>query len=133
MVKPKGASFDSMRNVFLHLTIVEDRWINYIIPGRFSDWMDPNFEEYKDFGALERFMLRVKSNTEEYLKKLTPEELNRKVIIPWGDTPDTSISIETVLGHMVMEDLVHYGELSALLWQMGAEAPYLAFWRYKYH
>jgi hypothetical protein len=34
---------------------------------------------------------------------------------------------------MVIEDLVHYGELSALLWQMDAEAPYFAFWRYKYN
>jgi uncharacterized damage-inducible protein DinB len=28
IVEPKGLSFDSMRNVFLHLTLVEDRWIN---------------------------------------------------------------------------------------------------------
>ncbi|MGD0995139.1 MAG: hypothetical protein ABR909_06400 [Candidatus Bathyarchaeia archaeon] len=36
VVEPKGLSFDSMRNVFLHLTFVEDRWINYIIPDRLS-------------------------------------------------------------------------------------------------
>jgi uncharacterized damage-inducible protein DinB len=29
----RGLSFDSMRNVFLHLTFVEDRWMSYIIPG----------------------------------------------------------------------------------------------------
>ena len=34
---------------------------------------------------------------------------------------------------MVMEDLVHYGELSAVLWQMDKEAPYLAFWRYMHN
>jgi hypothetical protein len=33
---------------------------------------------------------------------------------------------------MVMEDMVHYGELSAVLWQMNLEAPYLAFLRYMY-
>jgi hypothetical protein len=32
---------------------------------------------------------------------------------------------------MVMEDMVHYGELSAAFWQMGLEAPYRDFWRYK--
>ncbi|MGA3289977.1 MAG: DinB family protein [Candidatus Bathyarchaeia archaeon] len=36
VVKPKGLSFDSMRNVFLHLTLVEDRWINYLIPEQSS-------------------------------------------------------------------------------------------------
>jgi uncharacterized damage-inducible protein DinB len=35
VVEPRGLSFDSMRDVFLHLTLVEDRWICYIIPGRF--------------------------------------------------------------------------------------------------
>ena len=29
VVEPKGLSFDSIRNVFLHLTLVEDRWISY--------------------------------------------------------------------------------------------------------
>jgi uncharacterized damage-inducible protein DinB len=33
VVEPRGLSFSSMRDVFLHLTLVEDRWINYIIPG----------------------------------------------------------------------------------------------------
>jgi hypothetical protein len=31
VVEPKWLSFDSMQNVFLHLTLIEDRWINYII------------------------------------------------------------------------------------------------------
>ena len=131
LVKSRGASFDSMRNIFLHLTVVEDRWINYIIPGRFKDWVDPPFDEFRDFDSLREFMIRVHGMTETYLKKLTPEELSRMVVIPWGDTPDTRINIETALIHMVVEDLIHYGELSDLLWQIDVEPPYLSFWRYK--
>lgn len=133
VIKSKGASFDCIRNIFIHLTIVEDRWINYIIPGRFNDWVDPPFDEFKDFDDLRQFMLRVEERTEAYLKKLDPQDLSKKVIIPWGDTPETRISIDTILSHMVMEDLIHYGEISDLLWQMDVEAPYLAFWRYKYN
>jgi len=132
IVKPRGASFDSLRNVFLHLTIIEDRWINYIIPDRFKDWKDQNFNDYKNIAQLREFMVRVHGSTENYLKKLTPEELNRQIVIPWGDTPDTRVSIDTALSQIVIEDLIHYGELSALLWQMGMEAPYLGFWRYKH-
>ena len=47
VVKPRGLSFESARNVFLHLTLVEDRWINYTLIGRFSEWKDPDFEAYK--------------------------------------------------------------------------------------
>ena len=64
---------------------------------------------------------------------LSTEELGRQIIVPWGDKPDTRITIETGLMHMVMEDLIHYGELSAALWQIGLEVPYLGFWRYKHN
>ncbi len=133
VIKPRGASFDSIRNVFLHLILVEDRWINYTIPGRLKDWVDQNFDDYTTFDALKSYMLYTKNSTEEYLQKLTQEELNRRITLPWGNTPNTCISVEIALTHMVTEDLIHYGELSALLLQMDKEAPYLAFWRYSYN
>ncbi len=131
--KPRGASFDSLRNVFLHLIFVEDRWINYTILGRLKDWVDQNFDDYKTFDSLKSYMLYTKDRTEEYLQKLTCEELNRRIALPWGITPDTCVNIETALTHMVTEDLIHYGELSAMIWQMDKEAPYLSFWRYMYN
>jgi uncharacterized damage-inducible protein DinB len=132
VVKSRGLSFDSARNVFLHLTLVEDRWINYILPNRFSEWKDPNFETYQNIVMLKDYMLRVKGATEEFLAAQQPKDRQRKVVVPWGDKPYAQVTVETVLTHMVMENMVHYGELSAVLWQMNLEAPYLAFWRYKH-
>jgi uncharacterized damage-inducible protein DinB len=132
IVEPKGLSFDSMRNVFLHLTLVEDRWINYIIPARFNQWVDPDFDSFKNTDSLKKYMQDVKYKTEGYFSKLSLKKTNKQIAIPWGDKPDTKISIETALYHMVMEDMIHYGELSAVLWQMNLEAPYLGFWRYKH-
>jgi len=54
VVAPKGLSFDSMRNVFLHLTLVEDRWISYIIPGRFKEWGDLDFDSFNDIDSLKK-------------------------------------------------------------------------------
>ena len=132
VVKSRGLSFDSPRNVFLHLTLVEDRWINYILPNRFSEWKDPNFETYQNIVMLKDYMLRVKGATEKFLAAQQPNDWRRKVVVPWGDKPYAQVTVETVLTHMVMEDMVHYGELSAVFWQMNLEAPYLAFWRYKH-
>jgi uncharacterized damage-inducible protein DinB len=131
VIANKGLSFDSMRNVFLHLTVVEDRWISYIIPGRFRDWVDPDFDIFRNVKILKDYMVHVKENTETYLAKLSIDELNRQIAVPWGDKPYSEISVETVLAHMVIEDMIHYGELSAVLWQMGLEVPYLGFWRYE--
>jgi uncharacterized damage-inducible protein DinB len=128
VVKPRGLSFDSMRNVFLHLTLVEDRWVNFIIPGHFNQWKDPNFDDINNFSQLKKYIQYVKHETEGYSANISLKELSRQIIIPWGDKPDTRISIETALTHMVMEDMIHYGELSALMWQMNLDAPYMGFW-----
>jgi len=126
----KGLSFDSMRNVFLHLMLVEDCWISYIIPGRFKEWANPDFDVYYDMDSLKRYADAVKARTETYLAKLSADELGRQVVVPWGDKPNTQIAVENGLTHMVLEDMIHYGELSAALWQLGFEAPYLGFWRF---
>ena len=90
-----------------------------------------DFDAFKDMDALKKYMEHVKDATESYLRELLAEELNRQIVVPWGDKPDTKISVETALTHMVIEDMIHYGELSAALWQMNLEAPYMGFWRYK--
>jgi uncharacterized damage-inducible protein DinB len=130
IVEPKGLSSDSMRDVFLHLTLVEDRWISYTIVGRFKDWKDPDFDSFKDMESLRVYLQKVKENTEKYLSTLTEQELSREIMVPWGT--NVHLSVETCLTHMVLEDMIHYGELSAALWQMGQEAPYMGFWRYQF-
>ena len=126
----RGLSFGCIRDVFLHLTVVEDRWVSYIIPGRFGEWRDPDFDDFRDIDALRRYMDTVKAQTEVYLAKLTAEELDRKIALPWGSKPETKISVEKGLTHMVLEDMIHFGELSAALWQIGEEAPFMGFWRF---
>ena len=69
VVSFKGLSFDSARNVFLRLTLVEDRWINYIIPNRFSEWKDPDFDSYKNIDSLKRYADSTKASTEKFLSK----------------------------------------------------------------
>jgi uncharacterized damage-inducible protein DinB len=134
VVKPKGLSFDSARNVFLHLTLVEDRWVNYILPNRFNEWKDPDFEAYQTIKSLKKYADSTKTSAENFLQNLKPDDWNRKVTHPWTNyKPNTQVTVETVLTHMVLENMVHYGELSTLLWQMNQEAPYLAYCRYKYN
>ncbi|MCW3999329.1 MAG: DinB family protein [Candidatus Bathyarchaeota archaeon] len=127
----RGLSWDSMRDVFVHLTLVEDRWVNYIIPGRFEEWADPDFSSFTCLEDLRVYMKRVHAATDTYLLKLSAEDLERKIEVPWGEPPYTKLPVEAVLTHMVLEDMVHYGELSAALWGMGQQAPYRAYWRFK--
>jgi len=130
VVKPRGASFDSMRNVFLHLTFMESRIIHYVIPRMTTDWVQPSFDDFKDIESMRRLMEDVETRTEAYLKKLTPEELRREVVLPWRRDPPMTASVENILAMVALEDIHHYGELIALLWQSGVEAPYLSWLQY---
>jgi uncharacterized damage-inducible protein DinB len=129
VAKSRSLSFDSMRDVFLHLTFVEDRWINYTLVGEFSKWKDPVFNDFRDFESLKTYMIHIHKNTDKFLKTLKPADYLNRVANPW--IKGASISLETGLTHMVLECMIHFGELSAVFWQIGKEAPYLAFLRYE--
>jgi uncharacterized damage-inducible protein DinB len=113
VAKSRGLSFDSMRDVFLHLTLVEDRWVNYTLMGEFSKWEDPVFNGFKNLESLKVYMTRIDENTDKFLKTLKPADYLNRVDNPW--IKGTSVSIETGLTHMVLECMVHFGELSAVL------------------
>jgi len=130
VVRPRGASFDSMRNVFLHLTFMESRMIHYVIPGMTKDWVQPPFDDFKDMESMKRLMEDVEVRSEAYLKKLTPKKLSRDVVLPWRRDPPMTASVENILTMVALEDIHHYGELIALLWQAGEEAPYLSWLQY---
>jgi uncharacterized damage-inducible protein DinB len=117
--------------VFLHLTMVEDRWISYIIPERLWKWVNPDVDVFCEIDSLKSYVNSVKARTEAYLSELSEMELARQIVVPWGEKPNTEISVEKGLTHMVLEDMIHYGELSAALSQMGLEAPYKSFWRFE--
>ncbi len=129
LVESKGLSFDPMRDVFMHQTLVEDRWINYTLVGRFSEWTDLVFQDFTTIDLVKAYMIHVHEKTESFLKTRKSEDYTRAVANPW--IQGAVISPETGLTHMVLECLVHFGELSAALWQVGKEAPYLAFLRYE--
>ena len=76
-------------------------------------------------------MLETIGNTEKYLETLSAEEVHRQIVVTWGNKPYTKVNLEKVLTHIVLEDMIHYGELSPVLWQTGLEAPYIGFWRYQ--
>jgi len=78
VVKSRGASFDSMRNILLHTLDAEDRMINYVIPGRVKDWVSRSPDEFKDIDSIRKRAKEVESKTKSYLAKMAPTDLDRK-------------------------------------------------------
>lgn len=125
VVKSRGASFDSLRNVFLHTLDAEDRIINYVIPGRIKEWAPQNPEEFHDVDSVQKREREVESKTEAYLANITPTELERKVDFSRAGAPPLQVRVDDALVHLALENVHHFGELIALLWQMDVEPPHM--------
>jgi len=125
VVESRGASFDSLRNIFLHTIDAEDRLVNYVIPGRTKDWVPRNPDEFQDIDSIRKLAKEVESKAKAYVVNMKPEELERKVEIQRMGMPSMSVRVEDVLVHVALENIHHFGELIALLWQIDVEPSHM--------
>ena len=125
IVKSRGASFDSIRNIFLHTVDAEDRLVNYMIPGRTKKWIQRNPDEFRDLDSIRKGAKEVESRAEAYVSKVVSSELERKVEMPRSGMPTVIVRVEDILVHSALENIHHFGELIALLWQINVEPPHM--------
>ena len=95
VVKSRGASFDSLRNILLHTLDAEDRMINYAIPGRLKDWAPQNPDEFGDIGSIRKRAKEVESKTSRYIARMTPAELERKMEYARPGMPPHQVRVRT--------------------------------------
>ncbi len=125
-IEDRGASFASMRNIFLHVLDVEDRLINYVIPERSQEWIQQDYLKFTDMSSIEKRAEDVEKKANAYLASLTPRELDRKVTLPWRRNPPLVMRVEDILAMISFEAASHMGELIALLWQDDIQPPFLS-------
>ena len=128
--KSRGASFDSLRNIILHTVDAEDKLVNYIIAGRIKEWVPRNPEEVLSIDSIRKSVEETEAKTKDYLAKLTPAELDRKVEFSRPNTQPMLVRVEDILIHTALENIHHFGELIALLWQMDVEPPHMGWLGY---
>jgi len=129
VVKDRGASFGSLRNILLHVISYEDLLVNHLLQG---DTQEPviNFEDFDSIEKIKQYMELVNSGVNEYLDTVTIEELSRKVERRFKDGTILLLTVEDVLIHLFQEGIHHMGEFIALLWQMDIEPPHLGWAKY---
>ena len=116
--KDRGASFGSMKNIFLHSIEVLDYLVNHLIQG------DNSFESILDY------LETVEFKASDYLSQITPEDLSRNHERKFPDGTVIQTTVEDTLIHLFQEETHHRGEFIALLWQMGIEPPHLGWAKY---
>jgi uncharacterized damage-inducible protein DinB len=124
IIKSRGASFDSLRNILLHTIDAEDRLVNGVILGT-KGWGSRNPEDFRDIDSIRKRLKEVESKTKAYVTRREPAELERKVELSRAGTPSIPVRVEDVLVAAALENIHHFGELIALLWQMDIEPPHM--------
>jgi len=123
VVESRGASFESMRNVFLHSLEAEQGLLRII--AKTAEWPRHDYDrDFKDIEAMRKYVGEVEAESKVYFSKLGPGDLDR--LTPYGRT-QSQVRVEDLLMHVVEEEIHHRGELICLMWQIDFEPPYTSF------
>lgn len=115
VIKDRGASFPSLRDIFLHMVFVTDAYINHALQGN-KNYPEVKYEEYDSIEKVKKYLEDVEAKATVSLDKMTPEQLQKS---------------EMLLLDFFQEETHHRGELLALLWQMNVEPPHMGFLQYR--
>ena len=120
-VKDRGASFHSLRNIFIHTLGATDYWLDFLQKEQRHRHRKP--DEYSSIDEVREYMEFVEERMQRYLASLAPDGLSTKYRVTNDAEESIEITAEDVLIHVFEEEVHHRGELIALLWQMDVEPP----------
>lgn len=129
MIKDRGASFASLRDIFLHIVFVLDAYVNYTLQGN-PNYPPLNFSEYDGMDKIKNYLDSVESKADAYLANITPQDLARNIERKQRDGSTILIPVEDLLLDFFQEETHHRGEMLALLWQMDVTPPHMGFIQY---
>ncbi len=131
LVENREASFNSMRNIFLHSLEAEQGWLRHLARGRMGEWPSHDYDrDFKDVEAMGKYMGEVEAESRAYLDKLGPGDLDKVFSWPGRGGSTNRFRVEDVLMHVVEEEIHHRGELLCLMWQINATPPYTSYTGY---
>jgi uncharacterized damage-inducible protein DinB len=126
-----GASFDCIRNIFIHSLQAELFWVRLLSKKSPAGIWDVPFSKYASVKDMEEYTDEVESETNEYLKGLTDAKLKGVLEFTGWDKKTHRHKVEDVLLHVVEEEIHHRGELLCILWQHDIQPPYVSYIGYK--
>ncbi len=127
VVKSCGASFDSIRDIFVHSMQTELFWIRLLNKGNAREVFETPFCKFANVNAVEEYANKVEAETNEYLKQSTGEKLQSAFEYRGFDGKPKQNKIEDILMHVIEEEIHHRGELLCIYWQADITPPYTAY------
>jgi len=126
-----GASFESIRNIYVHSLQVEHVFIRSLRGKSTEGIYGSPFDDFTSVNAIKEYADTVEKETNQYLATLTQEKLDNVFEFKGGDGQINQYRIEDVLILLVEEEIHHRGELLCIYWQHEIQPPYTNYLVYK--
>ena len=130
VVEGCGASFDCIRDIFVHSLQAEQFWIRLLSGKNAEGIFDTPFSKFVSINTIQEYADEVEAETNEYLKTLTDEKLQSVFEFKGWDGKTNRNKIEDILMHVIEEEIHHRGELLCIYWQNDIKPPYTSYMGY---
>lgn len=132
----EGSRFHCIKDLVAHIPVIEDSWIHEDFLRDTPIWESfPALEEaggdgpfYAAFplAALLDYWRAVEASTLGYLPKLTPEELQRQVVLGQpGPNGYESAALGGLVWHVLIHEMKHTAQIGLLLRLQGIKPPFM--------
>jgi len=127
VVESCGASFDSIRDIFIHSLQAEHFWIRLLSGKKTDEVFKIPFQKFQNISTIQEYVDAVEGETTEYLKTLTEKKLQNVFEFKGWDGKIHHNKVEDILMHVIEEEIHHRGEILCIYWQNDIQPPYTSY------
>ena len=127
LIRNREASFNSIRNIFIHTIKAIDHWLDVLLKEK--NYRAKQYDEYKSLAEIREYKDYVEKRMQKYLDDLLSAKLLDRYVVQNDLDETVEVTAGDILIHLFEEEIHHRGELIALLWQMNIEPPLMG-WKY---
>lgn len=120
IIKDRGASFGSIRDIFVHVLDAYRYWFDIINGKDVKKFEGTDSESIKNVDDLKKIEGEVDGTIMETVLNLKENDLLKDCHL---EIHDTNVTLESILIHMIEEELQHRGEINCIFWQMDLDPP----------
>lgn len=142
LTRKRGSTFESIRNVHLHVLGVYAFWLaEYLGQRELKPLLrrldSKSFSQVRSVAQLRSLNRRIDEAVLRMTRKMDSNFLDRKLLLravrrPHPALKSWRITPREILWHIIEEDFLHTGEILCMLWQDDIEPPYTGVWWFEY-
>lgn len=126
VIRDRGASFPSIRDVFLHVLNAYRYWFQYAIYDKLGEYRKIDPGKLKSVDEMRKYESEVDSMVMSLIGSLREEDL-LKVHVIHDQNVTHNVTMEAILIHMIEEELQHRGEINCMFWQQNIDPPIIEY------